>query len=99
MDKQLRLFTVHSRTDSCTLLSVNMEIEIVPMTLRPKTQNEVLGRSAGVPCEVVSGLRSHGFEATVQDSEAETMSFRSHGFEAMEDDSRKKNHVAVPTWF
>ena len=32
-------------------------------TLRRKTQNRVLGRSVGVPCEVASGLRSHGFEA------------------------------------
>ena len=30
----------------------------VPMTLREKTQNRVLGRSAGVPCEVASGFRS-----------------------------------------
>ena len=43
-----------------------------------------------MPCEVASGLRSHGFGATVQDSEAETMCLRSHGFEAMEDDPRKK---------
>ena len=28
------------------------------MTLRPKNQNRVLGRSAGVPCEVASSLRS-----------------------------------------
>ena len=28
-------------------------------TLCQKTQNQVLGRSAGVPCEVASGLRSH----------------------------------------
>ena len=57
------------------------------MTLREKTQNRVLGRSAGVPCEVASGLRSHGFEATVQDAGKETMCQRSHGFEATVQDS------------
>ena len=31
------------------------------MALRPKTQNRVLGRSAGVPCEVASGLHSHQY--------------------------------------
>ena len=38
-------------------------MNIVPITLSEKTQNRVLGRSAGVPCEVASGLRSHGFGA------------------------------------
>ena len=55
--RKLRLFTVHSRTELCTLLSVKMEI--VVKTLSQKTQKRVLGRSAGVPCEVASGLRSH----------------------------------------
>ena len=31
------------------------------MTLSQKTQNRVLGRSAGVPCKVASGLRSQYF--------------------------------------
>ena len=56
MDKR---FTVREQTVPCTLLFVRMKI--VPMTLRQKTQNQVLGRSAGVPCEVASGLRSHLF--------------------------------------
>ena len=36
---------------------------IAGMFLRQKTHNQVLGQSAGVPCKVASGLRSHGFEA------------------------------------
>ena len=62
----------------------------VPMTLRKKTQNRVLGRSAGVPCEVASGLRSHGFEAMIDDTGEKTIWLRSHGFGAMEDNAGKE---------
>ena len=54
--------------------------------LRQKTQNRVLGRSAGVPCEVASGLRSHGFGA-VEDDAGKTTMCRSHGFGATVQDS------------
>ena len=74
------------------------KIAFLIMTLSQKTQNRVLGRSAGVPCEVASGLRSHGFEATVQDSRKETMC-RSHGFEAMEDDPGRKTMQQFPHGF
>ena len=43
---------------------------------RQKTQNQVLGRSAGVPCEVASGLRSHGFEAEADASGMEREAVR-----------------------
>ena len=59
--------TVHSSSTNnfCTILFVM--ILFVPMTLSQKTQNQVLGRSAGVPCEVASGLRSQCFIYSLYD--------------------------------
>ena len=56
--KRNRGQTVHSSYADkfCIILFVRMFI--VGMFLRQKTQDRVLGQSAGVPCKVASGLRS-----------------------------------------
>ena len=50
-------FTVRLQTSSCSTLFAKMIV--ASLFLRQKTQDRVLGRGAGVPCEVASGLRSH----------------------------------------
>ena len=66
------------------------------MTLSQKTQNRVLGRSAGVPCEVASGLRSHGFGAMEDDPGKKTMRQFPHGSEAKADISGTLKGIVLP---
>ena len=68
------------------------------MTLSQKTQKRVLGWSAGVPCEVASGLRSHGFEAEADTSRIMKRAVRPcderHMLSGFKEGDRKDNMIS-----